>query len=50
VVNGEPVPKWIKSEESIIFPDKAADIIVTRQYRGGLDQLQEKTTSKIGRL
>ncbi len=26
VVNGEPVPKWIPSEESIFFPENAAGI------------------------
>jgi simple sugar transport system substrate-binding protein len=32
VVNGEQVPKRIKSEESVFFPDNAADIMPTRQY------------------
>ncbi|MBN1992840.1 MAG: ABC transporter substrate-binding protein [Anaerolineae bacterium] len=32
VVNDEPVPKWIPSEESIFFPDNAAEILPTRKY------------------
>lgn len=32
VVNGEEVPKWIPSEESIFFPENAADILPTRKY------------------
>jgi simple sugar transport system substrate-binding protein len=32
VVNGEEVPKRIKSEESVFFPDNAAEIMPTRQY------------------
>ena len=32
VVNGEPVPKWIPSEESIYYPDNAAEILPTRKY------------------
>ncbi len=32
VVNGEEVPKWIPSEESIYFPDNAAEILPTRKY------------------
>jgi ABC-type sugar transport system substrate-binding protein len=32
VVNGEPVPKWIPSQESIFFPDNAAEILPTRKY------------------
>ena len=32
VVNGENVPKWIPSEESIFFPDNAAEILPTRRY------------------
>jgi simple sugar transport system substrate-binding protein len=32
VVNGEAVPKRIKSEESIFFPDNAAEVMSTRQY------------------
>lgn len=32
VVNHEPVPKWIPSEESIFFPEDAAEILPTRKY------------------
>lgn len=32
VVNGEDVPKRIKSEESIFFPDNAAEVMATRLY------------------
>jgi galactofuranose transport system substrate-binding protein len=32
VVNGEPVPKWIPSEEGIFFPENAAEILPTRKY------------------
>jgi simple sugar transport system substrate-binding protein len=32
VVNGEQVPKWIPSEESVFFPDDAAEILPTRKY------------------
>jgi galactofuranose transport system substrate-binding protein len=32
VVNGEPVPKWLPSEEHIYFPDNAAEILPTRKY------------------
>jgi simple sugar transport system substrate-binding protein len=32
VVNRQPVPKWIKSEEGIFFPDNAAAILPTRKY------------------
>lgn len=32
VANGEPVPKWIPSTESIYFPEDAEEIIVTRKY------------------
>ena len=32
VVNGEPVPKWIPSQESIFYPDNAAEIMPTRRY------------------
>jgi ABC-type sugar transport system substrate-binding protein len=32
VVNGEQVPKWIPSQESIYFPDDAAEILPTRKY------------------
>jgi simple sugar transport system substrate-binding protein len=32
VANGEPVPKWIPSEESIYYPDNAVEILPTRKY------------------
>jgi ABC-type sugar transport system substrate-binding protein len=32
VINGEYVPKWIPSQESIYFPDDAAEILPTRKY------------------
>lgn len=32
VINGEPVPKWIPSQESIYFPDDAAQVLPTRKY------------------
>jgi ABC-type sugar transport system substrate-binding protein len=32
VVNGEEVAKWIPSEESIYFPEDAAELLPTRQY------------------
>jgi galactofuranose transport system substrate-binding protein len=32
VVNGETVPKWVPSEESIFFPKDAAEILATRKY------------------
>jgi simple sugar transport system substrate-binding protein len=32
VVNGEPVPKWIPSEERIFFPDNALELLPTRKY------------------
>ena len=32
VANGEPVPKWVPSEEGIFFPDNAAEILPTRKY------------------
>jgi simple sugar transport system substrate-binding protein len=32
VVNGEPVPKWIPSNETIYYPENAAQIILTRKY------------------
>lgn len=32
VVNGEPVPKWVPSQENIYYPDNAADILPTRKY------------------
>lgn len=32
VVNGEEVPKWVPSIESIFYPDNAAQILPTRKY------------------
>ncbi len=32
VVNGEPVPKWVPSQESIFFPDDAKEKLATRKY------------------
>jgi simple sugar transport system substrate-binding protein len=32
VVNGEPAPKWIPSEERIYFPENAQEILPTRKY------------------
>lgn len=32
VVNGEPVPKWVPSKESVFFPDTAAELLPTRKY------------------
>lgn len=32
VVNGEPVPKWVPSIETIFFPDNAAEVLPTRKY------------------
>jgi len=32
VVNGEPAPKWIPSEERIYFPENAREILPTRKY------------------
>jgi ABC-type sugar transport system substrate-binding protein len=32
VVNGEAVPKWIPSEESIFFPEDAEELLPTRKY------------------
>jgi galactofuranose transport system substrate-binding protein len=32
VVNGEQVPKWIPSNESIFYPDNAKEILPTRKY------------------
>jgi simple sugar transport system substrate-binding protein len=32
VVNGEPVPKWVPSIETIFFPEDAAEILPTRKY------------------
>lgn len=32
VANGESIPKWIPSQESVFFPDNAAEILPTRKY------------------
>jgi ABC-type sugar transport system substrate-binding protein len=32
VVNGEEVPKWVPSQESIYYPDDAEEILPTRKY------------------
>ena len=32
VVNGESIPKWIPSDESVFFPENAAEILLTRRY------------------
>ena len=32
VVNGEPVPKWVPSQEGIFFPEDAEDVLPTRKY------------------
>jgi simple sugar transport system substrate-binding protein len=32
VVNGEEVPKWVPSEESIYYPDNAAEVLPNRKY------------------
>jgi galactofuranose transport system substrate-binding protein len=32
VINGEPVPKWVPSQEGIFFPETAAEILPTRKY------------------
>ena len=32
VVNGQPVPKWVPSVESIFFPEDASSILPTRKY------------------
>jgi simple sugar transport system substrate-binding protein len=32
VVNGEPVPKYVPSQESIYYPDNAAELLPTRKY------------------
>jgi len=32
VANGEPVPKWIPSQESVYYPETAAEILPTRKY------------------
>lgn len=32
VANSEPVPKWIPSQESVYYPENAAEILPTRKY------------------
>jgi galactofuranose transport system substrate-binding protein len=32
VVNGESIPKWVPSIESVFFPENASDILPTRKY------------------
>lgn len=32
VVNGEEVPKWLPSAESVYYPDNAAEVLPQRQY------------------
>jgi ABC-type sugar transport system substrate-binding protein len=32
VANGEPVPKWVPSEEGVFFPEDAAEVLPTRKY------------------
>lgn len=32
VVNGEAVPKWVPSKESVFLPDSAANILPSREY------------------
>ena len=32
VVNGEPVPKWVPSQEGVFFPEDAKDVLPTRKY------------------
>ncbi len=32
VVNGEPVPKWVPSEETVFYPENARDVLPARQY------------------
>lgn len=32
VVNGEPVPKWIPSKESVYYPENAREVLPTRKY------------------
>jgi galactofuranose transport system substrate-binding protein len=32
VANGEPVPKWVPSEEGVFFPVDAAEVLPTRKY------------------
>jgi simple sugar transport system substrate-binding protein len=32
VVNGQPIPKWVPSIESVFFPEDALEILPTRKY------------------
>jgi ABC-type sugar transport system substrate-binding protein len=32
VVNGEAVPKWVPSQESVFLPESASQILPTRKY------------------
>ena len=32
VVNGQPIPKWVPSIESIFFPENAMEVLPTRKY------------------
>jgi galactofuranose transport system substrate-binding protein len=32
VVNGQPIPKWVPSIESIFFPENASEVLPTRKY------------------
>jgi simple sugar transport system substrate-binding protein len=32
VVNNEPVPKWLPSEEGVFFPEDAAEVMPSRRY------------------
>ncbi len=32
VVNGQPIPKWVPSIESVFFPENASEILPTRKY------------------
>ena len=32
VVNGEPIPKWVPSIESVFFPEDAMEVLPTRKY------------------
>ena len=32
VVNGQPIPKWVPSIESIFFPEDAMEVLPTRKY------------------
>jgi ABC-type sugar transport system substrate-binding protein len=32
VVNGEPIPKWVPSIETVFFPEDASEVLPTRKY------------------